>query len=225
MRRAGLIVVSVALVAAACTSPKGDGLVRPSPTSPPAAASTTAAPSKAPLPAIQPPKGWKVFAHQTIAFAYPPLPGTVKGASNGETGPRYAWTIKRSDLCDPRGACRSYEFAAVNDGCPGTEGWPTFAHRFIQSGFESFISTCAGKDSFHIEPLRVVTREDGLKGVVYDANEWFGKNDPKIEGALAAVLNFPKGFHKRYEAIAFYFEDPTPLDTVESVLRLVRLDV
>ena len=45
----------------------------------------------------------------------------------------------------------------------------------------------------------------------------------KIPGALAAVLNFPKGFHKRYEAIAFYFEDPTPLDTVENVLRLVAL--
>ncbi|MEX2554467.1 MAG: hypothetical protein WEB06_02420 [Actinomycetota bacterium] len=228
-RRTGpyLLVAALMVIAAACSdsTPGSAGSASPTPVG---SGSVTPAPSPspaAPAAAIKAPNGWRTFAYQTIAFAYPPLPGTVSAASDGETGPRYAWTIRRSDRCDPRGTCRSYEFAAVNDGCPGTEGWPTFAHRWIQSGGKHSVSTCAGKDSFEIKPLRIVTRPDGLSGVIYDANAWFvSKADVRIPGALAAVLNFPKGFHARYEAIAFYFEDPAALDTIETVLRAVTLE-
>lgn len=215
-----LLVAMLALVTSAC-SDTASPLPGTASTSPPASGSTKPASSTQ---ATRAPKGWKTFAYQTIAFAYPPLPGTVRVASDGESGPRHAWTIRRSDTCDPLGHCRTYEFAAVNDGCPGTEGWPTFAHRWIQIGGKDLLSTCQGKDPFQIEPIRVVRRPDGLKGVIYDANEWFtSKQDVKIEGALAAVLNFPNGFHKNFKAIAFYFEDPVPLVTVETVLRLVKL--
>jgi hypothetical protein len=223
-----LLTAALTIVAAACSDNTPASVGSPTPTSTVApSGSLTPTPSASPkAPAIKAPKGWKTFSYQTIAFAYPPLPGAVTAASDGETGPRYAWTIRRSDRCDPRGTCRSYEFAAVNDGCPGTEGWPTFAHRWIQSVEKHSVSTCAGKDSIEINPLRIVTRADGLKGVIYDANVWFAsKADAKISGALAAVLNFPKGFHERYEAIAFYFEDPTALDTVETVLRSVSLAI
>lgn len=220
-----MLLAALTLIAAACSDSTPNSTGSPTPTPTASGSPTPTAPPPPPATsAIKAPKGWKTFSYQKIAFAYPPLAGTVKAASDGETGPRHAWTIRRSDLCDPRGTCRSYEFAAVNDGCPGTDGWPTFAHRWIQSGGTHSVSTCAGKDSFGIKPLRIVTRSDGLKGVIYDANVWFtSKADAKIPGALAAVLNFPKGFHKSYEAIAFYFEDPTPLDTVETVLRTVAL--
>jgi len=226
-RTSTYLAIALMVVAAACSDSTPGSAGSESPT-PNGSGSVTPAPSPSPsaplAAAIKAPKGWRTFSYQTIAFAYPPLPGAVTAASDGETGPRYAWTIRRSDRCDPRGTCRSYEFAAVNDGCPGTEGWPTFVHRWIQSVEKHSVSTCAGKDSIEINPLRIVTRADGLKGVIYDANVWFAsKADAKISGALAAVLNFPKGFHKRYEAIAFYFEDPTALDTVETVLRSVSL--
>lgn len=220
-----LLIAALTIMAAACSdkTPRSGGSPTPTPT-PTASGSPTPPSSSSPAPAIKAPKGWKTFSYQKLAFAYPPLAGTVKAASDGETGPRYAWTIKRSDLCDPRGACRSYEFAAVNDGCPGTDGWPTFAHRWIRDGAKHSVTTCEGKTSVKISPLRIVTRTDGLSGVIYDANAWFtSKGDAKIPGALAAVLNFPKGFHKNYEAIAFYFEDPTSLDTIETVLRVVTL--
>ncbi len=211
------------LLGASCSGPTDRGSPQESPSSPtPSTVGATPASSATPK-TIKAPKGWKTFSYRTIAFAYPLPPGTVKEASDGEDGPRRGWTVKRSDLCDPRGTCRSYEFAAVNDGCPGTDAWPTFAHRWLMSGSKHELSTGAGKGRIEIEPIRIVERPDGLRGIVYDANAWFPK-DRKIEGALGAVLNFPAGYHKNYEAIAFYFEDPTPLETIEQVLRLVRLD-
>ena len=221
MRRTVATLALLALVGA-CGGSGGDRSANPIESSPaPSAIGSTPAPSAAPK-TIKAPKGWKTFSYRTISFAYPLPPGTVKEVSNGEDGPRHGWIVERSDLCDPRGTCRSYEFAGVNDACPDAVPWPTFAHRWIVSGSQNQISTCAGKDRLDVAPLRVVERPDGLRGIIYDANEWFSK-DRKIPGALAAVLNFPAGFHKNYEAIAFYFEDPTPLETIEQVLRLVTL--
>lgn len=220
MRRAAIAVLLALL--AACAGSAGDGSANPVETSPaPSTAGTTPVSSPTTKP-IKPPKGWRVFSYRTISFAYPVPPGTVKEVSDGKGGPRHGWRVERSDLCDPRGTCRTYEFAAVNDGCPPTALWPTFAHRWLASGSMHEVSICAGKDRIDVTPLRVVERPDGLRGIIYDANEWFSK-DQKIAGALAAVLNFPKGFHRNYEAIAFYFEDPTPLDTIEQVLELVAL--
>ena len=84
------------------------------------------------------------------------------------------------------------------------------------------MTTCAGAQSLEIRPLRIVARSDGFQGVIYDANAWF-PHDQQIPGALAAVLNFPARSHPSYEAISFYFEDPTPLDSIETVLRTVTL--
>ncbi|MGH2726779.1 MAG: hypothetical protein ACRDKS_07355, partial [Actinomycetota bacterium] len=91
-----------------------------------------------------------------------------------------------------------------------------------ESGGTHTVSRCEGVDPIEIQPLRVVSRPDGLRGVIYDANVWFPKGS-SIPGAIAAVLNLPKGFHPNYEALALYFEDPTSLDAIEHALKLVRL--
>ncbi|MGH2784286.1 MAG: hypothetical protein ACRDJ1_03430 [Actinomycetota bacterium] len=177
------------------------------------------------LPAVPgTPKGWRTYTYSALGlrFSYPPLKGTVTESSATASGVRHAWSIRRADRCDPRGVCRTYEFAAVNDGCPESDPWPTFAHRWTETAEKQVIATCAGKSSFEITARRVIERPDGLRGVIYDANQWFG--DAKVPGALAVVLDFPKGYHDRYEAVAFYFEDATSLSAIETVLRLVKLD-
>ncbi len=228
LRRRGtcVLLVGLSLMIVACsdtTTPRSIGSPSPTPITPdtPTPGSSTASP---PAEAIAAPKGWPTFSYQKIAFAYPPVPGTFGASSASDGGTRRAWFIKRSDLCDPRGTCRTYEFAAVNDGCPATGGWPTYAHRWIQSGSTHSVTTCAGEDSFKIQPLRIVTRPDGLRGVIFKAKELYPAGQT-VDGSLAAVLNFPKKFDKHYEAIAFYFEGPTPLDKVETVLRAVALKI
>ena len=224
-RRKGImLLVALTLLAAACsdTAPRSKG-PPPSPTpittDSPAPGSSTSSP---PPGAIKAPKGWPTFSYPKISFAYPPVPGTFEASNATDGGVRRAWFIKRSDICDPRGACRIYEFAAVNDGCPATEGWPTYVHRWIQSSSTHSVTTCDGEFSFKIHPLKIVTRPDGLRGVIFKSKELYPSGQT-VEGSLAAVLNFPKKFDKHYEAIAFYFEGPTPLDRVETVLRAVAL--
>jgi hypothetical protein len=225
LRRRGacMLLVGLTVMVTACSdkTPRAVGPPSPTPITPdtPTPAASTASP---PAGAIAVPKGWPTFSYQKISFAYPPVPGTFEASSATDGGVRRAWFIKRSDLCDPRGTCRTYEIAAVNDGCPATGGWPTFAHRWIQSGDTHSVTTCAGEDSFKIKPLRIVTRPDGLRGVIFRAKELYPAGQT-VGGSLAAVLNFPKKFDKHYEAIAFYFEGPTPLDRVETVLRVVAL--
>lgn len=225
-RRIAVAFVVLAFAAAGC---EGPGRVRdPSPTpgataiSPGATPGTTPAKTAAAVPGT--PKGWKTYSFPAIGlrFAYPPLEGTVGESTASKSGPRRAWVQRRTDLCDPRGNCRTFEFAAVNDGCPDAAAWPTFAHRWTETASSHRISTCAGKNSFAVDALRTIERPDGLVGIVYDANAWFPAGE-KIDGALAAVLNFPAGYHDRFEAIAFYFEDGASVAIAETVLRLVRL--
>ena len=225
-RTAALIAIVFALIACGGGGDRDDDAA-PSPgasSKSPGSGTPGAAPAKTVAAAPGTPKGWRTYSVSSIGlrFAYPPLKGSVTESTASDTGPRRAWSIRRSDRCDPRGNCRTYEFAAVNDGCPDAAPWPTFAHRWIETATTHRLSTCAGKSSFAIDALRTVERPDGIKGIIYDANLWFAGGE-KIEGALAAVLDFPKGFHPRFEAIAFYFEDKTSLATVETVLRLVRL--
>lgn len=224
-RRVGLLCLAIALLLAACEGGGGDEAGPP-----PVAGGTRTTPG-APVPtktayaaSVPTPKGWREYAYPSIGlrFAYPPLAGSVRENSRAAEGVRHSWIIRRSDRCNPRGECRAYEFAAVNDGCPDSAPWPTFAHRWIETETRHRISTCAGKNSFPLKKaLRTVERPDGLRGIVYDANFWFG--DARVPGAIAAVLNFPDGYHKRYEAVAFYFDDPIPLDDVETLLKLVTL--
>lgn len=224
IRSIATVLLAVVLAAAGCKSGGGSD--------PPVAATTgsqlpvtTPSPARTVAPVPGTPKGWRTYVYKAagLRFSFPPLKGIVTESGATGSGVRHAWSIRRSDLCDPRGICRTYEFAAVNDGCPASAPWPTFAHRWTETAQKHLISTCAGKNSFEIVARRVVERPDGLRGVIYDANQWFG--DAKIAGAMAAVLDFPKDFHDRYEAIAFYFEGPISLSAIETVLRLVKLDV
>jgi hypothetical protein len=216
------------LVVLALVGCEGPGRVPDPPASPggttTSPGTSAAAPAKTVAGVPGTPKGWRTYTFPSIGlrFAFPPQKGVVTESTASTSGPRRAWSIRRTDLCDPRGNCRTYEFAAVNDGCPDAEPWPTFAHRWIETAQSHRISTCAGKNSFAVDALRTIERPDGMRGIIYDANEWFPA-DAKMAGALAAVLDFPDGYHVRFEAIAFYFEGKTPLATVETVLRLGRL--
>lgn len=218
--RVPLLCLAIALLLGACEGGGGD-----EPDLPPTPGGTQTTPGPSVYAASVPtPKGWREYTYPSIGlrFAYPPLPGSVAENSRAADGVRHSWIIRRTDRCNPRGECRAYEFAAVNDGCPESAPWPTFAHRWIETQTAHTISTCAGKDSFPLKKaLRTVERPDGLRGIVYDANVWFG--DARVPGAIAAVLNFPAAYHDRYEAVAFYFDDPISLDTVETLLKTVTL--
>ncbi len=213
------------LLLSACDSGRSDEALPPVGSGTPTVSGSPTAGKTIFAPSIPTPKGWREYSLSSLGlrFAYPPLAGKISENTRSASGVRHSWIIRRSDRCNPRGECRAYEFAAVNDGCPDSAPWPTFAHRWRETANAHTISTCAGKDSFSFpNALRTMERPDGLRGIIYDANEWFGA-DARVQGAVAAVLNFPNGYHDRYEAVAFYFDDPLRLDTVETVLKLVAL--
>jgi hypothetical protein len=217
--RIGATLLTIAFLSSACASeqpPRGAA------TSTPKAGEASRSPSVTESPAI--PADWASYENSELglSFRYPRIPGTVETESGvyGSERDRFAWAVTRSDDCRDN-VCRSYEFAALNDDCPPTEGWPTYAHEWYERGGRYYVNSCHGTDPFEVSPIRIVTRSDGLRGIIYDANVWL---DPgRITGALAAVLNLPTGYHPNLEAIAFYFEDPTPTGDVELVIRSVRL--
>ncbi|MGH2726777.1 MAG: hypothetical protein ACRDKS_07345 [Actinomycetota bacterium] len=224
-----LVTAAVAIAAAAVGLPQlveeePQGLIGPGPVIKSATTPSPEASASYSVPPPSVPAGWNAYAFEepNVWFAYPPLVGnTTRDGHPADGGRRFSWAIERTDRCD-QGVCRSYEFAAVNNGCPSSDGWPTYVHEWIEENGKYLLNSCTGTDAFEIEPLRVVVRPDGLRGIIYDASVWLSP-ESGIDGARAAVLNFPAGFHPEFEAIAFYFEDPTPLDTIEQVLKLVRL--
>jgi hypothetical protein len=220
-RKAASVLLAVALAAAGC---EGSGGNDPPPEatggSPTPGGSPWAARTVEPAPGT--PKGWQTFASDAIGirFAYPAVAGSI---TESPTGVRHSWIVRRTDRCNARAECRAYEFAAVNAGCPESAPWPTFAHRWAERGSARQIFTCEGRNAFPLpRALRTIDRADGLRGIIYDANVWFGRQS-RVPGAIAAVLNFPAGYHDRYRAVAFYFDDPVSLDVVERVLELVAL--
>jgi hypothetical protein len=75
-----------------------------------------------------------------------------------------------------------------------------------------------GNDSIQeITPLMIVTREDGLQGLIYGSLRW------SLEGSddqgLAATLNFPEGYHEDLGSITFFFYEESSLDLIREVLE------
>ncbi len=218
--RIGATLLTVAFLSCACAS--SEQTTRGGATSTAKAGEASRSPSVAESSAI--PSDWATYENSGLglSFRYPRMPGAVETESGvyGSKRDRFAWAVTRSDDCRDN-VCRSYEFAALNDDCPPTEGWPTYAHEWYERGGRYYVNSCHGTDPFEVSPTRVVSRSDGIRGIIYDANVWF---DPqRIPGAVAAVLNLPTGYHPSFEAIAFYFEDPTPTRDIELVIRSVRL--
>lgn len=174
---------------------------------------------------IPSPDEWQRYRDEEsgVSFEYPPLPGGVE-TQTLPWAKRIAWMTFRP--ADEDGIRTSYEFAAMNDACPATEGWPTYARSWRELNDAYQVSHCDGES----RPLAIgadavlgiVTRDDGGRALIYDATAFL---EPQIHGefpgARVAVLNFSSNAPKDYIGIAFYFEELTPLEDIERVIHSV----
>jgi hypothetical protein len=123
------------------------------------------------------------------------------------TGTFYDWNASRSD------SGWRYLFAggASKDGQEGRARWITDVYRWVQEG-DTYYLELSNDAIQEIEPLRIVTREDGLQGLIYGSLRWSleGSDDP----GLAATLNFPEGYHDDLGSITFFFYEEISLDLI-----------
>ena len=129
------------------------------------------------------------------------------------TGTFYDWSASRSDMS------WRYAFAggASKDGQEGRERWFTDVYRWVQDG-DTFYLELSNDVFQEIEALRIVTREDGLQGLIYKPMGWpegFG------EESFVVTLNFPEGYHEDLGSITFYFHQEISCLQIEYVLRSV----
>ena len=68
-----------------------------------------------------------------------------------------------------------------------------------------------------VQPLRVVTRGDGLQGIFFTPDYLKGPG-------ISAVLSLPDGFSPKIKVISFYFADPITLDDAALVLNSVSIN-
>jgi hypothetical protein len=129
------------------------------------------------------------------------------------TGTFYDWSASRVDMS------WRYAFAggASKDSQEGRERWFTDVYRWVQDGDTFYLEL--SNDVFQgIEPLSIVTREDGLKGLIYKPTIWLEGSD---EEGFVATLNFPEGYHEDLGSITFYFHQALSFIQIEYVLRSV----
>ncbi len=67
-----------------------------------------------------------------------------------------------------------------------------------------------------VQPLRVVSRSDGLQGIIFTPDYMKGPG-------TSAVLNLPDGYWPKIKVISFYFADQVLLDDIEAVLDSVSI--
>lgn len=67
-----------------------------------------------------------------------------------------------------------------------------------------------------VQPLRVVTRGDGLQGIIVTPDYLKGPG-------ISAVLSLPDRFSPKIKVISFYFPDSVSLDDVALVLNSVSI--
>ena len=156
-----------------------------------------------------------------LSFKFPQLTGKIGYEYNewpernwDPTGTLIAWEVTRPDLhwTYPFAGCASHDMKI------GRATWITDL-----SGWSSdekkgkYYLEFPGKRIEEIEPLQVVTRTDGLRGLVFVPGSIYNPNNV----AKAAVLNLPQGYHPKIKCLSFYFADETSLDDIEAVLRSV----
>jgi hypothetical protein len=115
-----------------------------------------------------------------------------------------------------------YVFAACEsvDMQVGRERWFTDITKwFFDETAQKYIITYPGPERRQAEvtPLRVVTRSDGLQGIIFIPRPHF----EMTEVGTSAVLSLPEGYLPKIKAISFYFANQESLDDMEAVLKSV----
>jgi hypothetical protein len=117
-------------------------------------------------------------------------------------------------------------------------GWITDTVLYADSHSGMHLIRGKGEDlqRVPIDPLRRVNWSAGEEGVIFDSRDFWGDNEPNLEG-FAATVNLPGDYHPQIKSLTFYFHDvhddgrtrrrwhTTTIEDVERVVRSVSLDV
>ena len=176
---------------------------------------------------------WRRFESPDLhlTFEFPTPPGQTRyefPESHSESGTSFAFWIQRTDLPDappPYGWSYAFAGGASTDLTAPRMSWITDNVAWEQRDRE--FRVLIGTGSYRVEPIRIVSRSDGLRALIFDPNRWFwgGQEINPEKTDRAAVLNFPAGYHASLKGITFYFFDETPLADIERVVRSVRFGV
>jgi hypothetical protein len=168
---------------------------------------------------------WSTFASPElgIQFRFPPLPGETSyeyhnwpEREGDPTGTLVEWQVTREDRHE------TYTFAALEseDMQVGRDRWFTDIIRwFFDATLQNYYVVYAGPNHprFEVQPLRVVTRSDGLQGIIFTPDYMRGSG-------MSAVLSLPDGYLPKIQVISFYFPDPVTQDEIETVLNSVLIN-
>ena len=157
-----------------------------------------------------------------IHFRFPPLPGEISYEYNSwperdwdPTGTLVQWEVVREDEYG------TYAFAASvsEDMLIGRMRWYTdITNWYFDETQSKYFVGLAGSDQPQVEvqPIRVVTRSDGLQGIIFTPETGFFNSR-----GTCAVLHLPEGYDPKIKVISFYYADPTSWEDIESVLGSV----
>ena len=173
------------------------------------------------------PEDWPSFESPElgIQFRFPPLPGETSyeyhswpEREGDPTGTLAEWQVTRDAPHE------TYTFAACEseDMQVGRERWFTDVTRwYFDETLQKYFIVYAGpnRPQVEVQPLRVMTRDDGLQGII------FTPPAPSIMSGVgtSAVLNLPDGYSPKIKVISFYFTDPVSLDEIDMVLNSVSI--
>jgi hypothetical protein len=175
-------------------------------------------------PANPVPEDWPAFESPElgIQFRFPPLPGETSyeyhnwpERAGDPTGILVEWQVTREDRHE------TYTFAAVEseDMQVGRDRWFTDVTRwFYDEARQIYYVVYAGSKHLQVEvqPLGVMTRSDGLQGIIFTPEYMRGTG-------ISAILNLPDGYWPKIKVISFYFPDPVSLDEIGMVLNSVSI--
>jgi hypothetical protein len=167
---------------------------------------------------------WSTFESPElgIQFRFPPLRGEASyeyhnwpEKEGDPSGILAEWQVTREDRHE------TYTFAAVEseDMRIGRDRWFTDIIRWFYDGkVQKYYIVYGGskQPQIEVQPLRVVTRDDGLQGIIFTPEYMRGTG-------TSAVLSLPDGYLPKIQVISFYFPDPVSLDEVSAVLNSVSI--
>ena len=170
------------------------------------------------------PEDWPSFESPElgIQFRFPPLPGETSyeyhswpEREGDPTGTLAEWQVTRVDRHE------TYTFAAVeSEGMQvGRDRWFTDIIRwFYDEKVQKYYVIYGGskQPQIEVQPLRVVTRDDGLQGIIFTPEYMRGPG-------TSAVLSLPDEYLPKIRVISFYFPDPISLDDIAAVLNSVSI--
>jgi hypothetical protein len=172
-------------------------------------------------------RGWIILESKElgIVFEFPPLPGATVYEYNyavwpkrdwDPTGTLAEWMVKGTD-----GYRAGFAGCASSDLILGREAGPTTIMDWYwdEQAQQYYISWAVGKGSL-VEPLEVVTRSDGLQGLIYECGDVFIYGEGDRMTGRCAVLRLPED-QEMVDNMGFHFPDEIKLSDIESVLQSV----